>query len=60
MAGGQLIKVMEAAAQKGKIAMLPQYEFAAREVVKGRMVLVGDAAHSRLRPERPRAGILPF
>ena len=46
LAGGQLIKVMEAAAQKGKIAMLPQYEFAAREVVNGRRVLVGDAAHT--------------
>lgn len=39
-------QVMEAAAQKGEIAMLPQYEFAAREVVNGRMVLVGDAAHT--------------
>ena len=44
-AGGKLVEIFEAAARHGKITPNPQYEFAAREVVKGRLVLVGDAAH---------------
>ena len=42
---GELYRAMEAAAKFGKIAPLPQYEFAASRVVNGRCVLVGDAAH---------------
>ena len=44
-ARGELYRVMEAAARVGKISALPQYEFAARRVVSGRLVLIGDAAH---------------
>jgi 2-polyprenyl-6-methoxyphenol hydroxylase-like FAD-dependent oxidoreductase len=44
-ARGELLKVMEAAAAQGKITPLPQHEFAAECVVKGRLLLVGDAAH---------------
>ena len=44
-AGGELYRCMAAAAKHGKIASMPQYEFAARRVVSGRRVLVGDAAH---------------
>ncbi len=43
--GGELCRAMEAAAKHGKIAPLPQYEFAASRVVDGHRVLVGDAAH---------------
>jgi 2-polyprenyl-6-methoxyphenol hydroxylase-like FAD-dependent oxidoreductase len=42
---GELSRAMEAAATFGKIAPLPQYEFAASRVVSGHCVLVGDAAH---------------
>ena len=44
--GGELCRAMEAAAKFGKITPNPQYEFAAKQVVKGRIVLVGDAAHT--------------
>jgi 2-polyprenyl-6-methoxyphenol hydroxylase-like FAD-dependent oxidoreductase len=37
--------MMEVAAVRGKITPLPQYEFAAKRVVEGRLLLVGDAAH---------------
>jgi 2-polyprenyl-6-methoxyphenol hydroxylase-like FAD-dependent oxidoreductase len=43
--GGELSRAMEAAARFGKIAPLPQYEFATSRVVNGHCVLVGDAAH---------------
>jgi 2-polyprenyl-6-methoxyphenol hydroxylase-like FAD-dependent oxidoreductase len=43
--GGELYRAMEAAATFGKIAPLPQYEFATSRVVNGHCVLVGDAAH---------------
>lgn len=46
LVGGQLARVMEAAAAHGKISPpMPQYEYAAPRVVEGRMVLLGDAAH---------------
>ena len=45
-AGGQLLRVMEAAAAHGRITMLPQYEYRASEVTRGRLVLIGDAAHT--------------
>jgi 2-polyprenyl-6-methoxyphenol hydroxylase-like FAD-dependent oxidoreductase len=45
VARGELVKVMEAAARHGKITPQPQYHFAATQVVQGRVVLVGDAAH---------------
>ena len=45
LARGELYRCMAAAAEHGKIASMPQYEFAARRVVSGRRVLVGDAAH---------------
>lgn len=44
-AGGEIYRAMEAAAREGKVAALPQYEFAAKQVTKGRLILVGDAAH---------------
>ena len=44
-ANGELSRVMEAAAAHGKISALPQFEYKARQVVKGRVVLLGDAAH---------------
>ena len=45
-AGGELVRVMRAAAAHGKISpALPQYEYAAPRVVAGRLVLLGDAAH---------------
>jgi 2-polyprenyl-6-methoxyphenol hydroxylase-like FAD-dependent oxidoreductase len=44
-AGGEPLRAMEAAAARGKITPLPQHEFAAERVVKGRLLLVGDAAH---------------
>ena len=45
-AGGELYRAMAAAAEHGKISPpMPQFEFAARRVVSGRRVLVGDAAH---------------
>ena len=44
-ARGELYRCMAAAAEHGKIAVMPQYEFAARKVVSGRRVLIGDAAH---------------
>ena len=44
-AGGALHRAMAAAAAHGKISGLPLYEFAARSVVSGARVLVGDAAH---------------
>ncbi|KAI9022365.1 hypothetical protein DFJ74DRAFT_669222 [Hyaloraphidium curvatum] len=44
-AGGEVYRAMEAAAKKGKIAELPQYEFGAAQVAQGRLILVGDAAH---------------
>ena len=45
-AGGELYRAMEAAALYGKITPNPQYEFAAAEVRRGRIILVGDAAHT--------------
>ena len=42
---GELLRVMETAAARGKITSLPQYEFAARRVVNGHLILIGDAAH---------------
>jgi len=45
-AGGQLFRVMEAAAAHGRITMLPQYEYKAKEVTRGRLLLMGDAAHT--------------
>ena len=44
-AGGELYRAHVAAAEHGKIAAQPQYEFAASKIVLGRLVLVGDAAH---------------
>ena len=44
-AGGEVYRAMEAASRLGKITATPQYEFCASRVVKGRVVLVGDAAH---------------
>ncbi len=44
--GGEIYRAMEAAARHGKITANPQYEFAASKVVQGRVVLVGDAAHT--------------
>lgn len=44
--GGELYRAMEAAARHGKITPQPQYEFCASQIVKGRIVLVGDAAHT--------------
>ena len=43
--GGEIYRVMAAAAEHGKITPQPLYEFAARRVVNGRLVLIGDAAH---------------
>lgn len=43
--GGELLRVMTAAAQHGKITAMPQYEFASASVVSGRLLLLGDAAH---------------
>ena len=45
IANGELYRAMEAAALHGKISPMAQYEFAARTVVSGRRVLLGDAAH---------------
>ncbi len=43
---GELLRVMEIAARLGKITPNPQYEFCAwGGVVRGALVLVGDAAH---------------
>jgi 2-polyprenyl-6-methoxyphenol hydroxylase-like FAD-dependent oxidoreductase len=44
--GGEICRAMEAAAKYGKITPNAQYEFAASSVVQGRIVLVGDAAHT--------------
>jgi hypothetical protein len=43
--GGEMLRVMTAAAQYGKITAMPQYEFASAAVVSGRLLLLGDAAH---------------
>lgn len=46
VAGGEAVRCLQAAATHGKLSPpIPQYEFAARKVVSGRLVLVGDAAH---------------
>lgn len=45
-AGGEVYRAMAAAAKYGKITPNPQYEFCASQIVKGRLVLVGDAAHT--------------
>jgi 2-polyprenyl-6-methoxyphenol hydroxylase-like FAD-dependent oxidoreductase len=45
-AGGEVCRAMAAAAKHGKITPNPQYEFCASRIVKGRLVLVGDAAHT--------------
>lgn len=42
---GELLRAMEAAASRGKITPTPQFEFGATSVIRGRIVLVGDAAH---------------
>lgn len=44
-AGGELVRLMEAVLQSGTLTCHPQYEHAAARVVRGRLVLVGDAAH---------------
>lgn len=44
-AGGEIVRFFEAADRRGKITLQPQYEFAAEKTVKGRIVMVGDAAH---------------
>jgi 2-polyprenyl-6-methoxyphenol hydroxylase-like FAD-dependent oxidoreductase len=42
---GQVVKWLELAASKGKITEQPLFEFKADQVVKGRVVLIGDCAH---------------
>lgn len=44
-AGGSLVRLFEAFAAHGELAPHPQYDYAAEQVVAGRIVLVGDAAH---------------
>jgi 2-polyprenyl-6-methoxyphenol hydroxylase-like FAD-dependent oxidoreductase len=43
--GGQVVRWLELAAEKGKITPQPLFEFAADRVTAGRLILVGDAAH---------------
>ena len=43
--GGELYRVMEIAANKGKITGMPLYEYATNKVLNGRLLLCGDAAH---------------
>jgi 2-polyprenyl-6-methoxyphenol hydroxylase-like FAD-dependent oxidoreductase len=45
-ANGEAYRAMEAAARFGKITANPQYEFSASKIVSGRIVLVGDSAHT--------------
>ena len=45
IANGEIVRLIETAARLGKITANPQFEFAADDVVNGRLVLVGDAAH---------------
>ena len=44
-AGGELVRLMEAIIQRGKMAAHPQFEFGTDAVTAGRCVMVGDAAH---------------
>ena len=44
-AGGQIVRFTEAASRCGKISPNPVFEYAAPTAVKGRAVLIGDAAH---------------
>ena len=44
-AGGQVLRWLELCASKGKITPQPLYEFMADQVVKGRILMIGDAAH---------------
>lgn len=44
-AGGELVRLMEAAVASGVLRCHPQYEYAADVVARGRLVMVGDAAH---------------
>eukprot|EP00937_MAST-01D_sp_MAST-1D-sp2_P003001 g3001.t1 len=43
--GGQLARLFEAVAANGTLKTHPQYEFGADRVTRGRVVVVGDAAH---------------
>jgi len=43
--GGQLARLFETVASIGELKVHPQFEFGAERVTKGRVVLVGDAAH---------------
>lgn len=42
---GDLVHWLEACSRKGKITPQPLFEFMADEVVKGRIIVLGDAAH---------------
>ena len=42
---GQVVKWLELAATKGKITEQPLFEYKADEVAKGRVFVIGDAAH---------------
>jgi 2-polyprenyl-6-methoxyphenol hydroxylase-like FAD-dependent oxidoreductase len=44
-AGGELVRLMEAVIEHGKMAPHPQFEFGTDAVTAGRCVMVGDAAH---------------
>lgn len=44
-AGGEVLRWLETCAVKGRITPLPLYEFKADNVVAGRIILMGDAAH---------------
>merc|ERR1711959_229435 len=44
-AGGEIVRVTEAAASKGKITPHPVFEYATSSTVAGHIVVLGDAAH---------------
>jgi len=44
-ASGELVRLFEAVVADGKLTPHPQYEYGAKRVTRGRLVLVGDAAH---------------
>lgn len=44
-AGGEVVRWLETCAAKGKITPQPLYEFMVEDVVRGRIIMIGDAAH---------------
>ena len=44
-AGGELVRLMEAVLEHGKMTPHPQFEFGTDAVTSGRCVMIGDAAH---------------